>query len=168
MFHHRLLSSWDPCFMMVVLLMLAACSQDPARAGFFGGLSNMASGTYDQRQQALETQLQDTQDQQVQKQRELERVQSQQADVQRQYQALQQRYAAVNRDVVRLRKTIQSGVKNKEKAAVLARKLDQVEQETRLLQSGVQDYTAQEKVLRQKTRDLDLMSQEIDALLAGR
>lgn len=164
MCYHRLQS----CFMMIPLLILGACSQDPARAGFFGGLSNMASGTYDQRQQALETQLQDTQDQQVQKRRELERMQSHQADVQRQYQTLQQRYAAVNDDVVRLRKTLQTGIKNKEKAAVLARKLDQIEQETRLLQSGVQDYAAQEKVLRQKTRDLDLMSQEMDALLTGR
>lgn len=161
---HRLFSG----FLLCPILILAACSEDPARAGFFGGLSNMASGTYDQRQKALEETLQDTQDQQVQKQRELERVQLQQSAVQRQYRDLEQHYAAVNRDVVRLRKSLQTKTKNKEKAAILARKLNHIEQETRLLQSGVQDYESQERLLQQKTRDLNLISQEMDNLLAGR
>jgi hypothetical protein len=42
------------------LLLVAACaapSQDPARAGFFDGLSNLASGTYTQRVEAREQRL---------------------------------------------------------------------------------------------------------------
>ncbi len=49
-----------PAPMLATLVLLAACqtNPDPAQAGFFSGLGNIASGTYRQRADAQQAQLQ--------------------------------------------------------------------------------------------------------------
>jgi chromosome segregation ATPase len=52
-------------FLPVFVTGCASCTQDPSQAGFFCGVQNITSGTYDRRQQALQWQATQRQEQSV-------------------------------------------------------------------------------------------------------
>lgn len=71
-------------FLLLLLLLngCASCTQDPAQAGFFCGVQNISSGTYERRQQALQWQATQAQEQAAYQGRQASALQrEEQADI---------------------------------------------------------------------------------------
>jgi hypothetical protein len=79
----------------LLLAACADCSQDPSQAGFFCGVQNIASGTYERRQQALQLQAAQAETIASNQGETLQRLQRQEADVEAQHYRLQSSLASL-------------------------------------------------------------------------
>ena len=69
-------------FLLLLLSGCASCTQDPSQAGFFCGVQNISSGTYERRQQVLQSQAAQAQEQAAQQAQQASTLQrEEQADV---------------------------------------------------------------------------------------
>lgn len=100
-----IVKAWTLAACVVALAALAGCktNDDPAKGGFISGLSNLADGTYEKRQQDRRETLENEQDTNLQKQRELERTDAQKAAVSADRAAAEQRYAALSTEIAGLK-----------------------------------------------------------------
>lgn len=92
-------------FALLAALPVAGCAveQDPARAGFFSGISNITSGTYDRREAALRGELQQSQTARDAEQARTQETRTRLANWTRQRTEIRQRLQALDRRIAQLR-----------------------------------------------------------------
>jgi|AGTN01.3.fsa_nt_gi hypothetical protein len=120
---------------------LAACAttDDPAKGGFISGIANLSDGTYERRQQALKTSLEDEQDVNAQKTREAERVNAQRDAVSAERTAAESRYAALQSELNGLKTKLAAARKRnaalKKETAALEGQIADLETKARMVQN---------------------------------
>lgn len=154
-----------PVICLGSVLALSACqtNQDPAKGGFFSGLSNLSDGTYDKRAQQKQETLENEQDVNTQKQRELERTKQQQAAVSAEKTEAEKKAAALDRDIAELKKKV---AKAKGNTTELQRQITQLE--ARIAQVKADPVsTDSEKAARLESlrKQQDALSKELDTLI---
>ncbi len=154
-------------FLVLASLMvsIAGCttSDDPSKGGFLSGLKNTSDGTYDRRLQERQKNLEDVQDQNLQKQRELQRVQAQQQAVGAQRSQSEAKLAGLQQNLRGMKAKL-AGAKTEK--GRLAQQLQDLENQAALAQndsfSGDAEKTARVEALR---REKDALEKEIDAAI---
>ena len=100
---------------------LAACSQDPKEAGFFGGIYNAATGVYDDRQALLEAEAQAAEGRRDRIYERMVRTQDELANLEPEQQALSRKLVLLDQELtIRSRELDQAQISNDEQAQALA------------------------------------------------
>jgi len=87
------------CLIIAAGGLLAACTTDPNQAGFFSGLHNIATGTYEQQAAELESQAAAAEKRRAELRAEAQRLETQVAALQPEQQRLQQALASLDRQL---------------------------------------------------------------------
>jgi chromosome segregation ATPase len=88
-----------PCAIVAGLCVLAGCTSDPNQAGFFSGLHNIATGTYDQQAAELESEAAAAEQRRAELRAEAQRLEAEIARLRPEQQQLQQALASLNRQL---------------------------------------------------------------------
>ena len=138
---------------------LAGCAgreTDPSRAGFFSGLGNMASGTYQQRQGALTQQAVDAEQQRDAERQNLASLQAQRDALAAERNRLNQNVAALNRRLAQARRDPQAD----------PQRVANLEAETQRINAQAESLRRANQALAEQQAAARDLNNRIDALLA--
>lgn len=147
--------------------LLSACqtTSDPTQGGLFGGIGGLASGSYDQRVQDRQQNLENEQDNNVALAREKQRVDQQGSATRAKLTRLEEEYATLSGDIKAMEKQLASA---KDQNSDLKSRLDQLQKQVDLVQS---DPFASEAIKKQRLEELrrqqQLLQDEVNAALGS-
>jgi chromosome segregation ATPase len=141
------------------LLSCSACSGDPRQAGFFCGVSNIATGTYEKRQQELTREASQTEMIAGMRQQELHSLQLKEAALSQEQSRLKKDLATLHASLLREQAML--------KSAAVARdtdlqRLNEVLSQLQDLQEEWEQLSRDPKVTEGKVADLTQKNEEVD------
>lgn len=151
---------------------LAACAttDDPSKGGFFSGVKNLTDGTYQQRVDDRQKNLENEQDTNLQQTRALERTNAQSADIKAERNAAESRYASFQRELdgmrARLAAAEKANTKKKAEVATLNKQIDAIQAKTNMVQqdSFTPDSGKQAR-LDSLRKEREALEREVDLLI---
>lgn len=150
---------------VAAVMAVAGCktSEDPAKGGFFSGLSNMSDGTYDKRAKDKQETLENEQDLNTQKQREYDRAKQQQQAVSAEKTEAQKKAAALDKDIAALKAKV---AKAKGNTADLQRQINTLEARIAQVKADpVSTDSEKSRRLDDLRKQKDSLSKELDVLI---
>lgn len=154
--------------LLAALGALAACTTDPNQAGFLSGLSNIATGTYDQQAADLQQEAAAAEQRRAELRAEATRLDAEVASLQPEQQRLQQALASLNRQLATQSQRLsqaqaEEAAQQDELERLRAREAELSQRQIALGESGDSATRAQIEALE---RDNAQLQQDIDAFFA--
>jgi chromosome segregation ATPase len=159
-----------PALALAAALTACATTDDPSKGGFFSGVKNLSSGTYEQRVNERQKTLENEQDTNTQQTRSLERANAQSADVKAERDAAEARYAGFRKELDGMRSRLaaaeKANTKKKAEVAALNKQIDALQAKTNMVQQDSFTPDAEkQKRLDSLRREREALDREVDMLI---